>query len=242
MAGVDVHEVSNLRCTATHIEIGTLVPRCILENFLIPIYVRIHVRVKSTHRAVDFVFRIKQIARPLVCHRLVIHAHKGNAVYGFGYVDGCVYPAFYTHADNRTVEVGTRFGLDNEHSVGATRTIHGRCCGVFENRETLNNFRVDGVKVVLSYFHAVHHDEWRGCTIHGRHATHKEVGTIVSWFAAALIGDNTRQPTSKGGGKACCRHFQVVGPNGLDRTRNRFLLLGSSESSDNGTFEHLSLV
>ena len=174
MVDVGVEEVGDLARPPTYVEVRTLVVGDVVEELLVPVYIRIEVAVLARERLADAVFAVEQRARALVRHSLVVETHIGLGVGELGQLDGHVDVVLDTHTDDGAVEVGTTLGLDDEHPVSPTRTVHGRGGSILEDGEALDDLGVEGVEVSAADLYPVEDDE-RSLRVHRGDPTDEEV-------------------------------------------------------------------
>ena len=242
MAQVEVHEVNDLMRTTANVHVGLLVERGILEDLLIPVHIRKHVRVDVVTGVGYLLVCVERAAVTLIVHSLVVELHELGTFDKFRLRGGHGDIALYTEANLRLLKVGTALRGDDKHAVGTTCTIHSCSGGIFQNREALDDIGIEMIKVILTDFHTIHDNKWIGCTTDRGNTADVEVGSIGTWLTAALCGNDTCQASGKGVGDVGTRHTQALRLYLLDRSNNRLFLLGGTEGGDHDIAQGLGIL
>ena len=154
-----VHEVGDLAGSAADVEVDLLVEGVVAEDLVVPVHVRVDVRVEPLPCAFDPLLGEEHVACTLVCHGLVEEFHVPGSVNEFRQPGRGRDVGLDPESDDRPVKVAPALGRDDHHTVGPSCAVHCRGRRVLEDGEALDNLRVDGVEVSCRDLHSVKDDQ-----------------------------------------------------------------------------------
>ena len=94
MIHIDIHKISNFRCTSTYIKIRFLIKCRIFEDLLVPVHIRINIRIQIMNRTIYFFIRIEHSPCSLIGNRFIVQTHISGSVNNFRFLSRSIYIAF----------------------------------------------------------------------------------------------------------------------------------------------------
>ena len=162
---LQTHIVSHARTTSLYVYVGTLVEITVSENQIIPVNIRIHIRIYSACRVGDLFFRIfrgSNLRRASGLGSFIIGLHIGGSISKFHPVHRTEIRSLQRHI-NRCLRVfSTALCRYQHYTVSTTVTINSRCRSIFQQRKAFNRLCRNSVQVVRRDFYSIQQDQRSG--------------------------------------------------------------------------------
>ena len=196
MVCLQTHIISNTRRTTRYVHISTLIIISTTENHVIPIYIRIDIRIDTTFCRRNDLIRITwcNCCRTTRLLRLVIGAHECRSISKLRCIHRLEIRGLDRHVDRCFCIFLPMFGCNKHDAIRTTVTIDCRCRSILQNRKTFDTFCRNTVQVPRRYFHTIQQNQWSCHTTKRIDATDIERRSRT-WLTTTVRRNNTSQFT-----------------------------------------------
>ena len=153
MVCLQTHIISNTRRTTRYVHISTLIIISTTENHVIPIYIRIDIRIDTTFCRRNDLIRITwcNYCRATRLLRLVIGAHECRSISKLRCIHRLEIRSLDRHVDRCFCIFLPMFGCNKHDAIRRS---------ILQNRKTFDTFCRNTVQVPRRYFHAIQQNQW----------------------------------------------------------------------------------
>ena len=163
MIGLQTHIICHTRTTTLKINIGTLIVVSFLKNQIIPIHIRVYIRIQSFFSIQNLffrIFRIRDRSQTSSLSRFIVSTHKGRSVCKFHYIHRTEVRCLQRNIYLRFWVFRTTFCSNQHHTIRTSVTVNSRCRSIFQQRKTFDRFCRNTVQVRGWNFHSIQQNQW----------------------------------------------------------------------------------
>ena len=208
--------VANHFTATAYVQVIVLVVSEIFKHFVVPVYIRVSVRIQSRNRVGYFLCRvIRGDSRVVVELRFVVQIHVRHPVNRFRNFGRHRETRFMTERYFRST-FHPFLGGNHDNPVSAFGSVQGGSRSIFQHGELFDVIRFDTSQVVSGNFKTVQQNQRALSVTESGNPANEEFGVVFTRFPRTLVRYHPCHTTSERSGQVRRGYFQLFGVDSVD--------------------------